>query len=95
MHLLGSIVRKRLTEQAPLGYLNFEKREVMGNVEIMSNGKVRKYSSVGGYPMFYVDGGEAYCPECALELSGSLVCGINWESDIHCDECGESIERAY
>lgn len=62
--------------------------------------KRSKYTSVGGYPLFYVHMGEAICPDCAnrsKEYSDiEMPSDINWENpNLHCDECGDRIESAY
>jgi len=66
--------------------------------------KVRKFCSVGGYPIFYVsDEGDAICPDCVQEdqdgeeqelcITGHVV---NWEdSSLFCVQCNKRIESAY
>ncbi len=77
-------------------------------IPIMSNGDVRKYTSVGSYPLFYItkDCG-VLCPKCVqenIELCNDTDdpqwhvtdCAINWENEsLYCDHCGEPIESAY
>lgn len=60
-----------------------------------------KYSSVGCYPLLYLDRDyNVYCASCAKEAEedepGMIVHGeVNWESpNLFCD-CGEHIESAY
>jgi len=61
----------------------------------------RRFSPVGGYPLFYVVNGHSpTCPGCAAsgiyhpdEVSGPHV---NWEDPrLHCEDCEERIESAY
>ncbi|RLF27033.1 MAG: hypothetical protein DRN14_05915 [Thermoplasmata archaeon] len=68
--------------------------------------KVRKYCTLGGYPIFYVsDNGNAICPDCVQEdqdldkeeqelcITGHVV---NWEdASLFCDQCNKRIESAY
>ena len=63
-----------------------------------------KYTSVGCYPIFYVDGAHAcvLCPQCVEkeEIDGRLPDDIseavNWEDPhLYCDECSNRIESAY
>ena len=68
---------------------------------VMDNGKLRSFTSIGGYPLFYYDKeGNCLCPECASsndEYTEPLI-GVdaNWENpDLHCDHCSERIESAY
>ena len=68
-------------------------------IEKMPDGSLRRFTKVGGYPIFYLDkNNEALCPECASvpdeeKIGGALV---NWEDEsLYCDECGGSIECAY
>lgn len=52
-----------------------------------------KYTSVGGYPIFYVDRDKVYCNLCATDVCEGRV---NYESiDLYCDSCDEQIEAAY
>ena len=68
----------------------------------MSNGKLRGFSTVGSYPIFYVDGNNSVvCFRCANdedhEIFGGLVdCDINYEDrNMTCDCCSDRIESAY
>lgn len=70
----------------------------------MSNGDLYKYSSVGLYPLFYLDGhGCVLCRDCAQESLNAedrkdrpRVCDVNWEDPaMYCEVCGERIESAY
>ena len=66
--------------------------------EYMLNGKLRKYASCGGYPLFYLTHtDEILCPDCALDNIDNLsLCDANWENpDLYCDECSNRIESAY
>ena len=68
-----------------------------------ADGNLDRYSSVGGYPLFYLDARDnVLCAGCARDALKSqteeppVVCGINWEdSYLECDECGCRIESAY
>lgn len=66
------------------------------------NGKFRKYTTLGGYPVFYIDlRNDCLCNECATEQyvedNNSIMGGdINWENtELYCDICSERIESAY
>ena len=71
---------------------------------LLINGKPRRYTYVGGYPLMYVLDGCAYCVDCTCEgyqeemiARGRARVGvavINWENDLCCEECGAEIERA-
>jgi hypothetical protein len=71
------------------------------------DGKLRTYTSVGSYPVFYLDGRDnLLCAECASEVIAEYEDGedirglpkvgaVNWEDpSLFCD-CGERIESAY
>jgi len=69
----------------------------------MTDGSLYKYSSVGCYPLFYIDGhNEVLCRDCAQESLNSdfeqdrpVACEANWEDpNLFCN-CGERIESAY
>ena len=69
----------------------------------LSNGNLPKYSSVGCYPLFYLDGQDnVLCADCATESLEAddlserpAACGANWEDpNLFCD-CGARIESAY
>jgi hypothetical protein len=68
----------------------------MMTIEKMPGG-IRKFTMVGGYPIFYVKLSEALCPECAAEDADGIDCAaVNWEDEsLYCDECGDGIECAY
>lgn len=65
------------------------------------NGKLRSHTTVGGYPLFYLDSDDScLCPSCAdfetdENESGLNAAAINWESSMYCDGCGTDIEAAY
>ena len=65
------------------------------------NGKMRSHTTVGGYPIFYLDGDDScLCPSCADEElrweEGKLsAAAVNWDSLLHCDQCSNQIEAAY
>lgn len=65
----------------------------------MPNGDARKYTKVGGYPLFYVARGGAVCPCCAASEyyhPEELLQAVNWEDqDLECVDCQEPIESAY
>lgn len=68
---------------------------------------VAAYSSVGSYPLLYLDTRDnVLCPACVeadLEVAcdpedpGRIVaCSANWEdASLYCDSCSERIESAY
>ena len=70
-------------------------------------GKLRTYTSVGGYPIFYLDAVDnVLCSGCATESIDEYeegddvrdlpkVGAVNWESVIYCDQCSEQIEAAH
>ncbi len=69
-------------------------------------GELDAYTSVGGYPLFYIVGeGDVCCPTCVNDPSTGVDpwCGnkvtaydINYECvDLYCDDCNERIESAY
>jgi len=61
-------------------------------------GKLAKFTSIGCYPIFYVDGSSCLCADCASENEDPemLASDINWEDpELFCDGCGERIESAY
>jgi hypothetical protein len=68
---------------------------------VMDSGKLRSYTMIGGYPLFYLDkGNNCLCPKCASdndEFTESLTAvDANWEDpDLYCDHCSERIESAY
>ena len=70
-------------------------------VERMRNGKARKFTTLGGYPLAYLFNSAVLCPDCAgeeekEETEGRSASLINWEDPfLFCDECGERIESAY
>ena len=72
-------------------------------VERFDDGKPRRFTSVGSYPIFYVTRrGQCLCPVCAgdeerAEQNDPIVAQCpNWEDPaFYCDACGERIESAY
>ena len=67
---------------------------------VMNDGKLRSYTSIGGYPLFYVTkSNNCLCPNCAdnNDLDDSIVAvDANWENpDLYCDQCSARIESAY
>ena len=68
-------------------------------------GRLVKYTSLGCYPVFYLDSdGAVLCASDAnaMEHAGAVepyvivAADVNWEDpDLHCDACGERIETAY
>lgn len=79
-----------------------------GDAILFCGEKVRQYSDVGGYPLFYVTANsEALCADCVQaelpqcqdpnEPSWFVVAhAVNWEDpDLCCDHCGDRIESAY
>ena len=74
----------------------------MIKVDTFADGAPRKFTDVGGYPIFYVTGnGDCLCPRCALEAERigddpAIACDANWEDpSLYCDDCGARIESAY
>ena len=69
-------------------------------IEKMPDGSLRRFTRVGGYPIFYRDRFKALCPECASvpaeEIDEIGFASVNWEDEsLYCDECGDGIECAY
>jgi hypothetical protein len=68
---------------------------------IKSTGKLRSFTSIGGYPVFYVTKqNNCLCSECAdnndMEYDPIVAVDVNWEDpDLYCDECSQRIESAY
>jgi len=76
----------------------------------MSNGKWRKFTSVGGYPLFYLmaDNG-VLCADCLTGADADGLSydfedpqwyveayGVNWEDPhLYCEHCSGRIESAY
>jgi hypothetical protein len=68
-----------------------------------SKGRLRKYTDLGCYPIFYVTKEcNVLCTKCAsaeeLHPTDDIVVAadVNYEdSDMHCDACGDRIESAY
>lgn len=70
--------------------------ELQPNSEYRLNGAMRRYTSVGSYPVFYVLDDECLCADCADECIEPLErAAVNWESDLNCMWCGATIEAAY
>ena len=67
----------------------------------MANGKLRSYTMIGCYPLFYVtQGNSCLCPKCATdndqEYDPIIASDVNWEDDtLYCDECNKLILSAY
>jgi hypothetical protein len=66
----------------------------------MKDGSLRSFSSVGGYPIFYMDSEDCvFCAPCAKEeiSDGATMARaeVNWESTMYCDRCSSEIESAY
>ena len=65
------------------------------------NGKLRSFTSIGGYPLFYVTKqNNCLCPDCASsndqDYDPIAATDVNWEDpDLYCDECSNRIESAY
>jgi len=64
--------------------------------------RARRYTSVGGYPLFYVSRcNDALCADCVDQLAEEdsdavTTPAINWEDNhLYCDECSTKIESAY
>lgn len=69
--------------------------------------RVARYSSVGCYPLFYLDGRDnVLCAECAQDAIDAFedgddsrelpaAGGVNWENLTFYCECGNRIESAY
>lgn len=75
---------------------------------VMDSGSVRKFTSVGGYPLYYLskDGGvlssEAVDENIDLCRDPNdpqwfiVAAGVNWEDPcLYCDHTGNRIESAY
>ena len=67
---------------------------------IMNDGKLRSYTPIGGYPLFYVTDNNCLCSNCAdnndPEYDPIVAVDVNWEnSDLYCDECSARIDSAY
>ena len=72
-----------------------------------NDGTVRRYTMVGGYPVFYIASHHLpLCSSCVQENvkacqdvdSEHFVTGhgVNWECDsLYCDHCYQTIESAY
>ncbi|MGB6016809.1 MAG: hypothetical protein WBG32_18895 [Nodosilinea sp.] len=70
----------------------------MNIADYLLNGQLRAYSSIGGYPIVYLNSqGSAFCANCANEeLENIRVATANWENpSLFCDGCGQRIESAY
>lgn len=63
----------------------------------LASGQLRGFTMVGGYPILYLDGeNSVLCAHCAGCNPGDIcAAGINWESELRCDECSAEIECAY
>lgn len=76
----------------------------MTDLPTMLSGELYKYTSVGCYPLFYLDkNNNMLCVDCAEDSRDSdfeddrPICAVvNWEdSCLFCDQCGVQIESAY
>ena len=66
--------------------------------ETRFNGKLPSFSSVGGYPLLYVNvQNEGFCAECADKREHKVtdVAGHFEGQPFTCDDCGAEIESAY
>jgi len=65
----------------------------------MNDGKARRYTFVGCYPLFYfTEWGGILSPEAIDDIGWDEIIGadVNWEDpDLYCDETGYRIESAY
>lgn len=71
----------------------------------LRNGNIRKYSKLGGYPIFYIHmkTNTVVCPSCAgltvkdeEEDAEDFTPEVNYENEhLYCDQCGDQIESAY
>jgi len=64
--------------------------------------RARKYTSVGGYPLFYISQcNNVLCADCVDQLTEEepeavTTPAVNWEcTNLHCDECSTKIGSAY
>lgn len=58
--------------------------------------RLDKYTSVGCYPLAYLNHDRCLCAPCAsVEGCADQDCEVNWERELECEECGEPIESAY
>ncbi len=79
------------------------KEHTMAQLPTYPDGRLRKFTDVGSYPLFYrTQRGHDLCCACAQEAEDEDDCfdppiaaEVNWESDISCDGCSAEIERAY
>ncbi len=71
----------------------------VGRFEVMRDGTLPKFTSIGSYPLFYVTmESECLCADCANTRTQDSIdaADANWEDpSLYCDECGERIESAY
>lgn len=80
-------------------------RKEIGTTLELINGQLRSYTTLGGYPVFYLDACDnVVCSECATEshlndeeIDSFKIVGyaINYESEMYCDRCSIKIESAY
>jgi hypothetical protein len=63
--------------------------------------KLPRFTSLGGYPIMYVESGDVLCADCATEWKhenpeGQLDRDIYWEGEPElCSNCYVEIESAY
>ena len=68
---------------------------------IMNDGKLRSFTSIGGYPLVYVTKDNCcLCHTCATDNDQDydpiVAVDVNWENpDLYCDQCSARIESAY
>jgi len=65
---------------------------------IMPDGYLRRYTSVGGYSLMYLDHQQrVLCYRCATERIKDVDCVVHfWEGEpMQCDECSTEIESSY
>ena len=70
----------------------------MNITDYLLNGKLRAYTSIGCYPVIYLDSqGSALCATCATEeIENIKAATANWENpSLFCDGCSQRIESAY
>ena len=75
--------------------------------ELLVDGRLPRYTSLGSYPIVYLDGHDCVlCWQCATaslvedepidERDRPVVCDVHWEGPPdHCESCGAEIESAY
>lgn len=63
----------------------------------MTNGKLASHTSLGSYPLIYLDRAcEVFCAACANASKSIIDVDVHWEGPaFYCVECNETIESAY